>query len=224
MLTYTALAAEKVDTYWSCIHSQTLAHSTHWLYTHSQMFTHLACWVAGSTPLWWQRRWPLTGYMLTAGSFIMLTYTTGGKEGGHSLVIHYHWRELPQVSFLLRQKFCCDKHNLSRQKYACWNKTFVVTKVANICRDNHLFFMTTINFSCLSWQNKCLLWQIFVKTKFVATNILLQQIFCCNRILSRQAYLCRDKRCVLLRQNFCRDKNDTWQLTLTSIGSFCWNS
>ena len=70
---------------------------------------------------------------------------------------YYHWWELPQASFLSRQKFCVcrNKHVcrdktrlLLRQKYACHDKRFVVTKL------------------CLSWQN------IFVATKVsLWTNI-----------------------------------------------------
>ena len=69
----------------------------------------------------------------------------------------YHWRELPQVSFLSWQKFCHDKrvcHDktglLSQQKYACRDKSFVMTEL------------------CLSQQNNCLwltycLWQKWTK-------------------------------------------------------------
>ena len=46
-----------------------------------------------------------------------------------SLVISDHWQELPQVSFLSRQKFCHDKH------------TFVMTKVM-FCRNKHMFVVT----------------------------------------------------------------------------------
>ena len=55
----------------------------------------------------------------------------------------YHWRELLQVSFLWRQtRICCDKTRLlSRQKYACRDKTFVAT---NICRDKHNFAVTKV--------------------------------------------------------------------------------
>ena len=49
----------------------------------------------------------------------------------------YHWRELPQVSFLSRRNtyvFCCDKSMLLlRQRYACRNKTL---------RHKHTFFAT----------------------------------------------------------------------------------
>ena len=45
----------------------------------------------------------------------------------------YHWHELPQVSFLLRQKFCCEKDNTCvrsyHKYYFCRNKTFVATKI-----------------------------------------------------------------------------------------------
>ena len=66
-------------------------------------------------------------------------------------VVDYHWRELPQVSFL------------SRQKYACRNKTFVATKLClsrqnifvatNICCEKHVFVATNI---LLSPQKTCL--------------------------------------------------------------------
>ena len=40
----------------------------------------------------------------------------------------YHWWELPQVTFLLRQKFCREKNILSRQAYFLSRQTC-------ICRD-----------------------------------------------------------------------------------------
>ena len=69
----------------------------------------------------------------------------------------YGWRELPLVSFLLRQKFCHDKH------------VFVTTKHI-FCRNKSMFAVT--------------------------------------KLLSRQNYVCCDKRRVLLWQNFSHDKND----------------
>ena len=60
----------------------------------------------------------------------------------------YHWRELPQVSFLSRQKYAC---HLSRKNYVCRDKTrqkfcrdkhtFVATKDV-FCRDKHMFVAT----------------------------------------------------------------------------------
>ena len=47
-------------------------------------------------------------------------------------VVEYHGRELPQVSFLSRQKFCLDKHMfvatkvLSRQTRVCRDKSKLV--------------------------------------------------------------------------------------------------
>ena len=99
----------------------------------------------------------------------------------------YEWWELPQLTFLSWQtRVCRDKtHLLSWQKYACCNKTFVATKL------------------CLSWQNI-----------FVATKVLLQQIFVVTILLSWQAYFCRHKRHVyhekskLVTTKFiCCDKN-----------------
>ena len=79
--------------------------------------------------------------------------------------VEYDWRELPQVSFLSRQRRVCrDKYVfvttntmggtttkirlLSRQKYACCDKSFVAIKLCLhsfvdtkdvFCRDKHLF-------------------------------------------------------------------------------------
>ena len=58
--------------------------------------------------------------------------------------IYHHWGELPQVSFLSPQKFCCDKH------------TFVMTKmilVAAPTNDRNVQFggsnyLTSYVFSC----------------------------------------------------------------------------
>ena len=123
----------------------------------------------------------------------------------HTACVYYHWRELPQVSFLSWQKCCHDKltfvmttrvcHSktclLSQQKYACHDKTFVETKLC-LPRQTH----AKVN---LSWQNfmsgqyyaccdKCLSGQNFChdKSMSVATNT-----------LSQEAYFCHDKRRVL---------------------------
>ena len=84
---------------------------------------------------------------------------------------HYHWRELPQVSFLLWQNFCWDKH-ICRDKYLSWPKKF--------CRDKIMFVTASI---LLSWQktcfvmtSTCFLWQNFCRNKYYT---------CCS---SRQWY------------------------------------
>ena len=45
------------------------------------------------------------------------------------VAVFYHWRELPQVAFLSRQKhiFCRDKSTLVATKYLSRDKTFVAT-------------------------------------------------------------------------------------------------
>ena len=48
----------------------------------------------------------------------------------------YHWRDLPQVSFLSRQKVM-----LLQQKYACRDKTFVAK---TICLSRQIFFHDNI--------------------------------------------------------------------------------
>ena len=80
--------------------------------------------------------------------------------------INYHWRELPQVSFLLRQKFCCNKltfvmtntkHVSCHDKSLSWQNYFVVTNI--ILLQQHTFVVTKDMFclfvTCLSWQNFC---------------------------------------------------------------------
>ena len=109
----------------------------------------------------------------------------------------YHWPELPQVSFLLRQTFghpknvfvatdtclsrqtlvCRDKRCLlSQQKYACHNKCFVATKV-------------------------CLSRQMFCRDKKIVVT---KHVFC-------------DDKSILLRQKFCHG-NHTFVVT-----NFCHN-
>ena len=99
-----------------------------------------------------------------------------------------------QVSFLLRQKFCCDKHVyhdkhvfvkdktclLSRQKYVCRDKVFLSWQ--KFCHDKHSFVTTKV----LSWQayfchgkrcfvttNMCVSWQTCCDKSFVLTKIML---------------------------------------------------
>ena len=71
----------------------------------------------------------------------------------HTDVKDYHWRELPQGSFLSRQKLCCDKH---------------------VCRDKHIFVVTKV----LLQQTRLLLWWKYAchDKSFVATKI-----FCCDK-------------------------------------------
>ena len=86
----------------------------------------------------------------------------------------YHWRELPQVSFLSRQKhvFVATKHIF------CRNKTHLLSQ-QNICHNN-IMFAATKQFCC-------------VKT-FVATNICRNKhTFLMTKVLSRRAYFCRNK-------------------------------
>ena len=140
----------------------------------------------------------------------------------------YHWRELPQVSFLSRQKYCRDKHT-----------SFVATKVCllrqnDVCRGKYLSRQTHV---CIIGGSR---------NKYHTCSS--RQTRVCRdktRLLSRQKYACRDecfvgtytclfvatkdkimfvaiktfgrgkhtfvatKDVCLSRQYFCRDKNDT---------------
>ena len=86
--------------------------------------------------------------------------------------VTYHWRELPQVSFLSPQKFCAC---LSRQNTFFWFVFVFATKACysfvatNFCRDKHVF--------C---RDKSML----AATKYI----------------TKVCLFCRDKRRVLSRQ------------------------
>ena len=107
----------------------------------------------------------------------------------------YPWRELPQVSFLSRQRFCRDKRERSLYSLRFRRDKHVLVETKHVfCRDESVLVVTKV----LSKKKKGLSRQnifIFLKTKigrdkiiFVATSIL--------RLLSRQKYAC------LLRQIF----------------------
>ena len=149
----------------------------------------------------------------------------------HSPILNYHWRDLPQVAFLLWQIHDChDKHMchdktcrnksilvttklLLRQTYFCCDKGFVVTNIIFVATkvlshqafslwQNTSFVMTKV---CLSRQN-------FVTTNmclswqvFVATKIFChdKHNFVVTNVLLQQAYFCHNKRHVLLQQTWC---------------------
>ena len=114
----------------------------------------------------------------------------------------YHWQELPQVRFLLRQKFCCDKHMfvmtntclswqtclLLWQKYACHNKTFVMTNI----------FLLQQNFR----HNKQR--YAFHDKTFVSTNMFVMTNICCDKSFVTTKIFCRDKH------NFVTTKDVFW--------------
>ena len=117
----------------------------------------------------------------------------------------YHWRELPQVSFLSQQThICCDKtSHLSWQKYACCNKTFVATKLCLLW--HNIFVMTK---TCLSWQ----------------AYFCCDKTFCCHDKHVRQNF-CHDKSMFVVT-NICCDRtillaapaNDALQLRTSCAG------
>jgi len=123
--------------------------------------------------------------------------------------VTYHWRELPQVSFLSRQTFCAclSRQNtfllflFSRQKHAIVLslQIFVVTNVSlsrqNFCRDKLTFVATNTSF-------------VATKECFSNTFSILQVKFCRGKhtFVATKDVFYRDKHAL---QNFCRDKNDT---------------
>ena len=80
------------------------------------------------------------------------------------MVVIYHWRELPQVSFLSQQKFCRDKHMFVATK----NTSFVATKA-------------------------CLLRKTFVITNTCSSKILSYFCHDKRYVLSWQTHVCRDR-------------------------------
>ena len=131
-----------------------------------------------------------------------------------SRLLAYHWRELPQVSFLSWQNFCHNKHVFFwRDKHMfvvtkhvfCHNKSMlVVTKI--FCHDKHNFVATNI---ILSWQKFChdkhtlaMTKDMFVVTStFIATKLYLWW--------QKMGFVATNLHFCLSRQNVCRDKNYT---------------
>ena len=129
---------------------------------------------------------------------------------------HCHWWELQQVSFLLWQKFCSDKHMfvvtkiyLLWQKYTCRDKTLAQTKlfVVTICFGCDKSFVMTKDMFChnkrvfvrakvffLNGHEKHVF--LMTKTCFVATNtcFVMTNTFC-----SQQKYACHDKTFVVTK-------------------------
>ena len=106
--------------------------------------------------------------------------------GAATSIIFVTTKVLSQQTHVCRDKTCL----LTWQKYACHDKTFVTTKLFCCC-DKHNFVMTSI---LLSQQTRvvtkvCFLWHNFCHDTLV------------TKVLSRQAYFCRDKRQVLSWQN-----------------------
>ena len=96
----------------------------------------------------------------------------------HCKAQEYHWQKLPQVSFLSRQKYACrDK------TYFCHDKSFVATNI------------------------------ILSRQTFFATSLLLsQQTRVCRdktRLLSRQKYACCAKNLCHDKHVICRDKHNS---------------
>ena len=99
---------------------------------------------------------------------------------------YYHWRELPQVSFLSRQTFCWDRH------------TFVITKEV-FCRNRSMLVTKKL----LRQTKWCLLRQISVTAKVLSPQTCVcrdKSFFVTTKLLLLQPYFSCDKRCVLSRQ------------------------
>ena len=102
---------------------------------------------------------------------------------GYVLPLLYHWRELPQLSFLSRQTgVCLDKHVFVETKHVfCRDKIMFVETIflrQIFCRNKHVFFATSI---LLSRQKT-----YFVPTKlFVSTKMILMVAPASDRVGDR---------------------------------------
>ena len=75
------------------------------------------------------------------------------------------------------------------------------TRHTRVCREKRMLVATKV----LLQQNIFVVTKLFSRQIFVATNN-----FFATKVLSRQAYFCRDKHVfVATKHIFCRDKNDT---------------
>ena len=103
-----------------------------------------------------------------------------------------HWWELPQVYFCRNKGFVATNTRLSRQKYACCDKTFVTINIFFSCA------------CCFSWQTKQLSRQNYVCHQK-----------CCqgtHTSVTTKDVFCHDKRLVLLCQtHVCCNKLLSWQ-------------
>ena len=106
----------------------------------------------------------------------------------------YYWRELPQVLFLSRQKFCRYKHVFVETKHVfCRDKSMLaVTKLLSrqnhVCRDK----------ICLSRQAYC-----FIMFHF-------------TRVLSQQTRVCRD-RSKLVATKICLSRQTYFFFTTKDV-------
>jgi len=155
----------------------------------------LCCW-NGLTLLcveskWWQtEQYPQTKDCVAELNESTQKWKTKGGDVNQSevmrwadrtMVLRYHWLEMPQVSFLSRQTRVCHNKTrlLSRHKHACRDKRFVAASM--FCRDKHVF-VTTKHVFCRDTSmlvaTKVLSRQVcFVATNmcFVATNMCLSR-------------------------------------------------
>ena len=165
---------------------------------------------------------------------------------GHKMLhlSNYHWQELPQVSFWSQSfvvtntclspqtrwqtRVCCDKTRLlPRPKYACCDKTFVVTRLClsrqKFCWDRYLLWQTCICHDQSFVGTSMLLLQ-HKQISFVVIKLCLsQQIFIVTKFCRPQTYFCSNKRCVLLRQKMCFVTTNTclWRQTCLLQQKFC---
>jgi len=105
------------------------------------------------------------------------------------------------VTSIIYQVSCHDKtHLLSQQKYACCNKNF--------CR-NKIMFVRTKYFCC-------------VKTFVVTNNCCNKHKFVTTKVLSWQAYFCRDKRHMLWKTGICHNKHVFVMTKHLSLQKWYW--
>ena len=120
-----------------------------------------------------------------------------------SKLLAYHWRELPQVSFLSWHTFCRKKH----VSFVSTNPSFVMTKVSlssqNFCHAKNI----------LSQQKFCLYKHNFVTTNnFVMTKVLSQAYFSHDKrlVCHDKHFYCNKIMFVMTKDVFCHNKLAFW--------------
>ena len=136
--------------------------------------------------------------------------------------------KLPQVSFLLWQKFCHNKHMfvMTKHIFCCEKSMFAKTKCLSwqnyVCYDK--IFLSQQNFGCKFFvvvTNTCLLQQKICHDKH--TFVARKDVFCCDKhmfimtkvSLSQQNFCC--DKIMFVATNIRCDKNMSWQ------ACFCHN-
>ena len=124
-----------------------------------------------------------------------------GGSGRFRQPLPYHWRELPQVSFLSRQTFCRDKHTFVTTRH-------VLSRQTRVCRNK--------NDTCGSsrqWYDKSMLVALCDKHVLVATNVFRGK----HTFVATKDVFCHEKGVFVVTKLLSRQKCYLWRLQPTIL-------